>query len=307
MKNKGFLFSAISFAWLTCLNAQEPVVMTINGKQITKSEFEAVYRKNNGKEVKSNPKTVKEYVDLFSLFKSKVFEAESMGLDTLTTFKTELGGYRKQLAAPYLTDKNTNESLLTEAYDRLQWEVRASHILIKLDEGALPKDTLEAFTRATLIRNATTGKLPTTAEIANYDRLLKASTEVAKLLKGKDSSLYKLRYASVKNLAEYYKNAKDKFQDIAPKTSDDASALQNKGDLNYFTAFDMVYPFENAAFNTKVGDVSNVVRTKYGYHIIKVYDKRKSRGEITVSHIMANSERMQANRIKPMPKPRYSS
>lgn len=266
--------------------AQDPVVMTINGRQITKSEFEAVYKKNNGKEINNSTKSVKEYVDLFSLFKSKVFEAESLGLDTLTSFKTELAGYRRQLAAPYLTDKNTNENLLTEAYERMKWEIRASHILIRVDDGALPKDTLEAWTRAHLIRNAVMGKLPSSSDISNYDKLLKNTSEVSKLLKGKDSSLYKVKLASVKNLADYYKVAGDKFMDIAPKTSDDPSVVDNKGDLNYFTAMSMVYPFENAAYNTKVGEVSQVVRTKYGYHIVKVYDKRAYRGEILCSHIM---------------------
>lgn len=277
---------AVAFSYVVIANAQDPVVMTINDKPVTKSEFEAVYKKNNGKEVNNASKSVKEYVDLFSLFKSKVYEAESMGLDTLASFKSELAGYRRQLAAPYLTDKNTNETLLTEAYERMKWEVRASHILIRCEETALPKDTLEAWTRANIIRNAVTGKMPTASEIANYDKLLKNSTEIAKLLKGKDSSVYKAKLASVKNLAEYYKNAKDKFQDIAPKTSDDPSVVDNKGELNYFSAMDMVYQFENAAFNTKVGEVSPVVRTKFGYHILKVYDKRPNRGEVTVSHIM---------------------
>lgn len=161
MKRKNlfaFLILTGSAVHFTAQTSSEPVVMTINGKSITKAEFEAVYKKNNGKEVKNNPKSVKEYVELFSLFKSKVYEAEALGLDTLSTFKTELGGYRKQLAAPYLTDKNTNENLLTEAYDRMQWEVRASHILIRMDDSALPKDTLEAFTRVTLIRNTILGK-----------------------------------------------------------------------------------------------------------------------------------------------------
>lgn len=274
------------------MKAQDPVIMTITNSEtkkahpVTKSEFEAVYKKNNGKEVASNSKSVKEYVDLFSLFKSKVLEAESMGLDTLRTFKTELAGYRRQLAAPYLTDKNTNENLLTEAYERLKQEVRASHILIRVDENALPKDTLEAWTRANIIRNAVTGKLPGASEIANYDKLLKNTTEVSRLLKSKDSSVYKAKLNSVKNLADYYKAATDKFQDIAPKTSDDPSVVDNKGELNYFSAMDMVYPFESAAYNTKVGEVSPVVRTKFGYHILKVYDKRANRGEITVSHIM---------------------
>jgi peptidyl-prolyl cis-trans isomerase SurA len=210
-----------------------------------------------------------------------------MGLDTLTSFRNELGGYRRQLAAPYLTDKNTNENLLTEAYERLKTEVRASHILVRIDETALPKDTLEGWTRIHIIRNAVLGKLPTAAEISNYDKLLKNQSEVAKGLKGKDSTIYKAKLNSVKNLADYYKNAADKFMDIAPKTSDDPSVVDNRGDLNYFSSLDMVYPFETAAYTTKVGDVSPVVRTRFGYHILKIYDKRESRGEIFVSHIMA--------------------
>lgn len=285
-KNKLVVLALASLTTVNLALAQEPVVMTINGKPIKKSEFEAVYRKNNGKEVNNSTKSVKEYVDLFSLFKSKVFEAEALGLDTLSTFRTELSGYRRQLAAPYLTDKNTNESLLTEAYERMKTEVRASHILIRLEESALPKDTLEAWTRLTLVRNAVNGKFPTAAELNNYDKLLKNSTEVAQKLKDKDSSMYKARINAIKNLSDYYKSAGDKFQDIAAKLSDEPGAGETKGDLNYFSALDMVYPFESAAYNTAVGEMSSIVRTRFGYHVLKVYDKRASRGEITVSHIM---------------------
>src|SRR5436190_4721644 len=286
MKNRFVIaaFAVVTHAGIVL--AQEPVVMTINGKPIKKSEFEAVYRKNNGKEVGTTTKSVKEYVDLFSLFKSKVFEAESLGLDTLRTFKNELAGYRRQLAAPYLTDKNTNENLLTEAYERMKTEVRASHILVKLEETALPKDTLEAWTRIHLIRNAVIGKLPTASEMANYEKLLKNTTEVSKQLKAKDSSMYRARIIPMRSIAETYKVSEDKFQGLAARISDDPSAVENKGDLNYFSALDMVYPFESAAYNTNAGEVSNVVRTRFGYHILKVYDKRQSRGEMVASHIM---------------------
>ncbi|WP_445737501.1 peptidylprolyl isomerase [Mariniflexile sp.] len=57
-------------------------------------------------------------------------------------------------------------------------------------------------------------------------------------------------------------------------------------DLGYFSGFRMVYPFESAAFNTKVGDISQPFRTQFGYHIVNVQEKRKSRGERTVAHIM---------------------
>lgn len=287
MKNKRLLAFALA-AGITAGNlwAQDPVVMTINGKPIKKSEFEAVYRKNNGREVGNNAKSVKDYVDLFSLFKSKVLEAESLGLDTLTSFKSELSGYRRQLAAPYLTDKNTNENLLTEAYERLKTEIRASHILVKVDENALPKDTLEAWTRINMIRNAAAGKYPTAADISAYEKLLRNTTEVSGKLKSKDSLFYKARMNSIRNLADYARTANDKFTKLAETMSDEPGANETKGDLNYFSALDMVYPFENAAYNTPVGDMSPVVRTRFGYHVLKVYDKRPARGEITVSHIM---------------------
>lgn len=285
-KNKVVIVALALGAFVNTGKAQDPIVMTINNKPVTKSEFEAVYHKNNGKEVNNSAKSVKEYVDLFSLFKSKVFEAESMGLDTLSSFKNELSGYRKQLAAPYLTDKNTNENLLNEAYERLKIEVHAAQILVKVDESALPKDTLEAWTRINILRDALLGKMPTASEVANYDKLLKNSTDVSKALKAKDSTLYKTRISPIKNLAAYL-NGADKFQGLAQRISDDPSAVENKGDLNYFTGFDMVYGFENAAFNTKAGDISKIVRTRFGYHIVKVYDRRDARGEIFVEHIMA--------------------
>jgi peptidyl-prolyl cis-trans isomerase SurA len=62
-------------------------------------------------------------------------------------------------------------------------------------------------------------------------------------------------------------------------------------ELGYFSGFKMVYAFENAAFNTNIGEISQPFRTRFGYHIVKVYDKRKSRGKRTVAHIMVNSKK----------------
>lgn len=76
------------------------------------------------------------------------------------------------------------------------------------------------------------------------------------------------------------------FDSVAAKNSDDPSAKINYGSLGYFTAFDMIYPFEKAAYNTKVGSIYGPFRTQFGYHVIKVYDRRKSRGKINASHIM---------------------
>lgn len=76
------------------------------------------------------------------------------------------------------------------------------------------------------------------------------------------------------------------FGTVAEETSQDPSAKENKGNLGYFTAFRMVYAFENGAYKTPVGKVSMPVRSRFGYHLIKVNDIRNNRGEISVSHIM---------------------
>ncbi len=76
------------------------------------------------------------------------------------------------------------------------------------------------------------------------------------------------------------------FEQVARATSDDKSVMVNGGNLGYFTVFQMIMPFEEAAYNLKVGTISNPVRTPYGYHIIKLADKRPSKGKIRVAHIM---------------------
>jgi len=76
------------------------------------------------------------------------------------------------------------------------------------------------------------------------------------------------------------------FGSLAEATSEDPTAKINKGDLGYFTALQMVFPFENAAYAGKKGDVVGPVRTRFGYHIIKVVDRKPARGEVEVSHIM---------------------
>lgn len=224
----------------------DPVLMTIGGNtKVTKSEFENVYHKNNkNKEAANDGKSLKEYVDLFINFKLKVKEAEEMGLDTSKSFKDELAGYRKQLAQPYLTDKEVNDKLLKEVYERLKLEVKASHILIKCNDNALPKDTLEAYNKAIKYRNMALGK-----------------------------------------------GSKMPFDSIAYKYSDDPSAKENFGDLGYFTAMQMIYPFETAAYNLKPGEISMPVRTRFGYHIIKSIDKRQSLGEVLVAHIMIKTSK----------------
>ena len=76
------------------------------------------------------------------------------------------------------------------------------------------------------------------------------------------------------------------FQEVAKEISDDPSAKTNAGSLGYFTALQMVYPFEQAAYNLNIGELSSPVRSRFGYHLIKVTDRKPARGEVEVSHII---------------------
>jgi peptidyl-prolyl cis-trans isomerase SurA len=80
------------------------------------------------------------------------------------------------------------------------------------------------------------------------------------------------------------------FEKLARELSEDPSAKYNGGDLGYFTAMQMVYPFEEAAYKTDKGKISNIVRTRFGYHLLKVIDKKPARGEVEVAHILLRTE-----------------
>lgn len=95
-----------------------------------------------------------------------------------------------------------------------------------------------------------------------------------------------IAYNKIKNLHERALNGED-FETLIIENSEEPNVKSYKGRLGYFTAFSLVYPFENEAYNTPVGSISNIVRTSFGYHIIKVHDKREKPQQIVVSHIMA--------------------
>jgi peptidyl-prolyl cis-trans isomerase SurA len=87
--------------------------------------------------------------------------------------------------------------------------------------------------------------------------------------------------------------AGEDFASLAALYSEEPNASISKGDLGYFTAMQMVFPFENAAYTAKKGDIVGPVRTKFGYHVLKIYDRKPSRGEVEVSHIMIRTEQGQ--------------
>jgi peptidyl-prolyl cis-trans isomerase SurA len=221
--------------------------MTIAGNKVLVGEFMNIYQKNNVKGEAIDKKSLNEYLDLFINFKLKVKQAEELGLDTVETFRNELNGYREQLAKPYFTDEATLNRLILEAYDREKTDLRASHIFFKLKPDASPEDTLAAFKKASAARE--------------------------KLMQGAS-------FESV--VVEFSEDPSSKDREA---TQQHPFLKGNKGDLGFFAVFDMVYAFENGAWNTEISMISKPVRTEYGYHLIKVTARRPALGKVTVAHI----------------------
>ncbi|WP_430408868.1 peptidylprolyl isomerase [Kordia sp.] len=143
-----------------------------------------------------------------------------------------------------------------------------------------------------------------------YDRLkteVKASHILIKVSPNASPADTLVAYEKIMNLRKSILDGAD-FGEVAAQNSDDPSAKGNqrtpgnKGNLGYFSAFRMVYPFESAAFNTKKGEISMPVRTQYGYHIIKVTDVRENAGEVTVAHILLLDKENDENKEDPAQK-----
>lgn len=201
----------------------DPVIMTINGEPVLRSEFEYSYNKNNSEGV-IDKKTVDEYVDLFINYKLKVAAALDAHLDTLTSFKQEFATYRDQQIRPAIIN---DDDVLEEAhkiYDRTKAAIgpdgliQVAHILLRLDQKASDEEQKAAKIRIDSIYNA--------------------------LKQGAD------------------------FGELAKKVSQDPGSAQQGGELPFVQHGQLVKEFEDAAFALKEGEMSPVVQSPYGYHII---------------------------------------
>lgn len=150
MKNKFILGAGLLSAGAIMWAAKDPVVMTVNGVDVPKSEFEYLYHKNSQQQLNAQP--IDEYVEMFKLYKLKVADALADGLDTTSTFRSEMAQYRRDLAAPYLADSVYLNKLVQEAFKRSREEVQANHIMVL--KGRTGEADLKARARIDSIRTA---------------------------------------------------------------------------------------------------------------------------------------------------------
>ena len=201
----------------------DPVIMTVNGQSVLRSEFEYSYNKNNSEGV-IDKKSVEEYVDLFINYKLKVAAALDAHYDTLTSFKQEFAQYRDQQVLPAMV---TDDDMLKEAHNIYDNTVRqigpdglvqVAHILIRVDQKAPADDLSAAKQRIDSVYNA--------------------------LKQGAD------------------------FAELAGKVSQDPGSARQGGLLPFVRRGQLVKEFEEVAFALKDGELSEVVQSPYGYHII---------------------------------------
>lgn len=225
----GIGLGAIALAYA----AKDPVIMTVNGVDVPKSEFEYLYKKNSQQQV--NPQTLEEYVEMFKLYKMKVADARAEHLDTVASFVKETEQYRHELAAPYLADSVFMNKLVDAAYDRSKTEVEAKHIMLFKTRDA----------------------------VANRELRQRADSLHAVL-----------------------KGGKSDFGALAAQYSGDRGSSARGGRMGWIVANTFPYAFEEAAWNTPEGEISEVVESPVGYHILKGGKKRPARGKVSVAHIL---------------------
>lgn len=230
---------------------EDKVLMTINGEPVMLSEFMYIYEKNN-QETSLEKKSMEEYLDLFINFKLKVTEAIAQGVDTTEAFKKELAGYRAQATPKYMQDNKAVDSLVQLSYNRQANVRRAAHIAIQCPASADSVAEAEALAKINLARERVTTGVE------------------KKVKKGR-------KWVAVRE--------PEAFADVAREMTEDPAGKENGGELGWIQVFRYVYPFEDAVYNTPVGEVTEVFRSPYGFHIALVEEERPYE-EVHAAHIM---------------------
>lgn len=235
MKLRNIFSAALLLCALTSVaqTAQDPVIMTINGVPVTRSEFEYSYNKNNSDGV-IDKKTVKEYVDLFVNYKLKVMAALDEKMDTTSSFKAEFAAYRDQQIRPaMITDADVEAKALAiyketqHRIDSMGGLVKPAHILILARQTATDQEVANAKAKADSIYNV--------LKAAGFDKEL--------------------------------------FTELAKKYSDDKGSLQDGGELPWIQNGQTLAEFNDKVFAMKKGETSEPVKTVAGFHIIQLRDK----------------------------------
>ncbi len=318
MKSSLFIGAGLALTAAVAFAAKDPVVMTVNGRDVHRSEFEYLYHKNTKQQIEPQP--LDQYVEMFKVYKLKVADALANGVDTTKTFKRDMNQYRSELAGPLLVDSVLLYKLAHEQYDRGATEREAHHIMLfKTPDKAKNRELRQRMDSLhTVLANGgdfeelarqfsqdqgskanggnmgfvMAGMLPVEFEEVMYSlpegqisdvtetqmgyHILKGGAsrpfsgfcEASHILfstQGKDEARV---YALADSVADVLRQDPSQFTALAKKYSNDPSVAQNGGALPPFSTGKMVKEFSDAAFALADGEISDPVKTRFGYHVI---------------------------------------
>ena len=224
-----------------------PVVMEVGGQKIAKDEFMKDFMSSVGERLAAKP---------------GVTEAEKR--QALDEYVELYATFRAKLKDAYALGFDTMPNLIEEL-KTYRDELAAPYLI---DSATLERILHEAYDRNHYSLRAAHILIMVSPDATPEDTL-KA-------------------YKRIMGLRDRIMGGEDFFavsSEEVHRQQPEAPTRPNEGDLGYFTAFDMVYPFENAAYALKVGEVSMPVRTRFGYHIIKLLDKVEMFGKCDLAHI----------------------
>ncbi len=334
--------SRIYFIGLVCIlfgitgcsrQASETIIASIGDQPLTLTEYEATYARLNGGWDKGKEASIddrKEFLDLLVRYKLKMKDAYAEGLDRSPEVLEELGEYEKSLAVAFLLEREFFEPAYRAMYERKKYEIRASHILLRLGSNPSPADTLAAYERALgLIQKLDAGASfedlavehsedPSAAQnrgdlyfftgglmvksfedavfalqpgemtrtpvrtqygyhiIKKTDRRpstggVRASHIMKYALGDADPADTLKALESIQAILDTLRTGAD-FAEMAQRHSEDWGSSDKGGDLGVFQRRRLPKEFEEVAFDQKAGEISGVVRTQYGFHIIKTVE-----------------------------------
>jgi len=254
MNRKLLLLSALltSFVILSCSTssstqsvdktpAEDDMIVKIGSQPFTLNDLTNYYEKNNTNN-EYDEDDLKEFLPFYADFQLKLAYGKEMGLHEDPVILSEFRNYSKQAAFSYWLENDIKQQLLDEFTERSKYEVKAHHVLIRLQE------------------NSATGRVEEAVKTLNRARRAFLSGET-----------------TVEELNRNY--------------STNIQGRPAGGELPWMSAGVTVKPFEDALFEIQPGDISEPVRTQFGYHLIYLEDKRERTPDRYTRHIFIRTDR----------------
>ena len=345
------IISLLSFVFLlaivACSSKKKQVVAEVGDEKIYLDDYEKQYMKtvNNLDTAKnSDMQKRKEFLELLVKFRLKVKDARERGLLKADDIQNDLKQYKENFMTSFLIDKEIVEPMIKDLYEKKEYEIRASHILINLpQQNFSPEDSIKAYQKAADALAKLKNGVPfseVAVEFSDDQSAKQNGGDLYYFTAGMtvpefEDAIYKLKvgdytkepvrtqfglhivkladkrkrsdgirashiliqdqkdslgqvvdsigtYNKAKDVLARIKNGED-FSKVATEVSQDPGSAPKGGDLGFFDRRRMVQPFDSVAFMLKVGEISGLVRTPFGWHIIKVteikpyqpFDKQK--------------------------------